>query len=579
MPFGGKHQLTPTQVMAAKLPVLQGETNACSVMSWGFDPYANSRSPFHGSYMAVASSVAKLLAAGAPLDKTYLSFQEYFPKLGGSPERWGLPTAALLGAFAAQLDLGLAAIGGKDSMSGSFEQLDVPPTLVSFAISMADARQLVSGEFKQAGSRVVWLAPQLLPNGLPDKQSMLQVFAQISEMIAQNLVHAAYVPGPGGIAAAVLKMGLGNGLGCRFATGLDKQLLFADNAFGFVVELAAQAPQIGVLLGETTEQALLSLDAEQIALDELLPIYEGKLERVFPLHPLQDTQDADPVPCLYSPASKWSRARSSIAQPRFLLPVSPGTNCEYDTARAIERAGGIAEVFIINNMSPAAVGDSVRRFAAAIGRAQVIMIPGGFSGGDEPDGSGKFITAFFRNPLISDAVAELLQKRDGLMCGICNGFQALIKLGLVPFGEIRDMDVDCPTLSFNTIGRHQSKLARTRIASNSSPWLSRTEVGDVYTVPVSHGEGRFLCNDQLLKQLIMKGQIATQYVGLDGLPSMDCEVNINGSVLAVEGITSPDGRIFGKMGHSERISQHVYRNVPGKYDMQLFASAVDFFRG
>ncbi|NLF79936.1 MAG: phosphoribosylformylglycinamidine synthase [Clostridia bacterium] len=575
LPFGGRRQLTPAQVMAAKLPLIEGETDTCSVMSWGFDPELSEQNPYRGAYLAVLSSVQKLVAAGAPLDDCYLSFQEYFGKPGNTPSRWGLPAAALLGAFAAQLDLSLAAIGGKDSMSGSFEQLDVPPTLVSFAVTLAEAGRIISPELKKSGSRLVLLQAELKENGLPETNSMLDMLSRVRELIAQGRVLAAYVPGAGGIAAAVLKMCLGNDLGVRFDPELDLQRLFGPCPAAFILELAADE-DIGLLLGYTTEALLISGCDSELPLAELSRAYDARLESVFPT---TVSLVGDPQPAYNYAADGWPSSAVKTAKPCFLLPVFPGTNCEYDTARAIERAGGRAEIMVLNNMSAADVACSVEQFAAALARAQALVLPGGFSGGDEPDGSGKLITAFLRNPEIKERLEELLAQRDGLILGICNGFQALIKMGLVPFGRIVEPSACNPTLSFNTIGRHQSRLVRVRIASNLSPWLAKTRPGAIYTVPISHGEGRFLCRPELLAQLVSQGQIAGQYVDDKGNPSMDVLYNPSGSTAAVEAITSPDGRVLGKMGHTERTGKNLYRNVPGNFDLPLFESAVAYFRG
>ena len=573
MPFGGRFQRTPPQAMCAKLPVESGDTATCSLMAWGFDPFASSRSTYRGAYQAVVSSVAKLVASGAPLSRCWLSFQEYFPKLGRDPKRWGLPAGALLGAFDAQLDLGLGAIGGKDSMSGSFEQLDVPPTLISFAVAAASLDQIVSPEFKQAGDKVVLLTPDYRENGLPEPESLDRLFRRVQELNSRGLIRAAWTPDRYGIAAGALKMCLGNGLGLKFEENIGLDLLFGHFCGAFILEVAEEVAE-GTLLGRLTEEPALCACGEKAELSLLSQLYEDKLESVFPCNiPSEQTE----VPVLSYKADKRVTCRVKHTKPLFLLPAFPGTNCEWDTASAIRRAGGDTRILVLRNQNPRDVAESVNAFAAAVREAQAIVIPGGFSGGDEPDGSGKFITAFFRNPAISEQVADLLDKRDGLMCGICNGFQALIKLGLVPFGQIRPMDENCPTLTFNTIGRHQSRLVRTRVSSTKSPWFSRLQVGDIHLLPISHGEGRFLCPEPLLQELIKNGQIAAQYVDEQGRPSMDIDVNPNGSVLAVEAITSPDGRVLGKMAHSERISAGVYRNVPGDIDMQIFAAAVDYF--
>ncbi len=574
MPFGGKHQLTPTQVMAAKLPVLGGETKTCSVMSWGYDPFVTEADPFTGSYLAVVESVSKLVASGAPLDDCYLTFQEYFEKPGTNPTRWGKPFAALLGAMSAQLDLGFAAIGGKDSMSGSFDDLDVPPTLVSFAITTAKTDEIRSPEFKLPISRVVLLLPEYDEQGIPVTASLKANYDLVHKLLSTGAAISAWTPTGGGVAEGILKMCLGNRLGFRFAQGLDDALLYDRHAGAFILELAGKE-DVGILLGETTLAYNLTRDGETLDMAELQAIYENRLEDIFACNIKMPEQKIE----AYSFTAETRPApKVGVAKPRVLIPVFPGTNCEFDSARAVERAGGVAEIMVLNNLTPAGVAASVERFAKLIEESQIIFVPGGFSGGDEPDGSGKFITAFFRNPQIKEGVSRLLGQRDGLMAGICNGFQALIKLGLVPFGEIIDTDAACPTLTYNTIGRHQSCMVRTRIASNKSPWLARTKVGEIYTVPISHGEGRFLASDEVVAQLAANGQIATQYVDLAGNPTMDIRSNPNGSIAAIEGITSPDGRVFGKMGHSERIGEGLYRNVDGLYDIGMFASAVEYYK-
>ena len=574
MPFGGKLQLTPTQAMVAKIPVLTGETSTCSMMSWGFDPYLSEQSPYHGSYLAVLSSVQKLIACGAKRQDCYFSFQEYFPKLGDDPKRWGQPFAALLGALAAQLDLGLAAIGGKDSMSGTFEDIDVPPTLASFAVATADIDKIISPEFKKADSSVVLLQAKIKDNGLPEEKSILELITQVEELIEQGKVLAAYVPGYGGIAEAVMQMSFGNDLGFEFDAQADLDTIFGSANGAFILELA-KSDDIGIKLGKTTKQPNINKGPDSIPLEQLLQISKAKLEGVFPT---DSERSQDRAENFNYNCEQYPIPSIKCVSPSFLLPVFPGTNCEYDTARAIERVGGKAKIIVINNLTPEGIVRSVEEFAQAIESTQAIVIPGGFSAGDEPDGSGKFITAFFRNQAIKEAVDRLLSQKDGLMCGICNGFQALIKLGLVPYGKIIDPDPTSPTLTFNTIGRHQSRLVRTRIASNKSPWLARTKVGDIYTAPISHGEGRFYCSQELITQLADNGQIASQYVDLFGNASMDIDYNPNGSFAAVEGITSPDGRVLGKMGHSERISNGLYQNVPGNYQIGLFASAIDYFK-
>lgn len=576
MPFGGNTQLTPAQAMAAKLPVLGGETNTCSGMAYGFNPYISEQDQYTGAYLAVVESVSKLVAAGFDHDEVWLSFQEYFEKLGQDPKRWGKPFAALLGSVDAQMDLGVAAIGGKDSMSGSFENLDVPPTLVSFATALGDARRVASPEFKLPESRVVWVAPARQPDGLrPDPESLKDIYYAVESLIEQEEVISAWTPAFGGIAEGLFKMTLGNRIGFALDEDFDPEELFSPNYGGFILELAGDDIDIGVPLGITTEEYTFRAGDEVINLDKLQAAYEGKLESVLPCNIL--TTD-EKVEKFSFDINEYRVPKLGIAKPKVLIPVFPGTNCEYDSARAIERAGGEAEVFLINNLTPQSVAESVQEMCRIIGQSQAIFLPGGFSGGDEPDGSGKFITAVFRNPAVKDAVHTLLHQRDGLMIGICNGFQALIKLGLVPFGEIIDTDDTCPTLTFNTIGRHQSRLVRTRVASNKSPWLMHCNVDEMHTIAISHGEGRLVASEELIRRLAANGQIATQYVGLDGEPTMDIRVNPNGGVYAIEGLTSPDGRVFGKMGHSERTGADIFRNVPGNKYQPIFEGGMDYFK-
>ena len=572
MPFGGKNQLTPIQAMVHTISTEHGETDDCSVMSRGFDPSISKKSPFHGAYYAVVESVAKLIATGAPFRDVYLTFQEYFPKPQKNPERWGLPFAALLGAFRAQKDLGIAAIGGKDSMSGSFEDIDVPPTLVSFAVTTMKADKVISGEFKKAGHAIRFLKTAVNSDNLPDVGSLKENFAIIERLNAAGKIYAAYTP-ERSIAEAVYKMAIGNGIGAVI-DGMDERDLFARHTGSFVIETDADVTD-GVLLGVTTEKQSITAGGKEVPLGRISAVYEGALESVYPV----SAKGADNVHAVDYKIRSNLKSNVSVAKPRVLVPVFPGTNCEYDSAKAIERAGAKAEIFVLNNLSGENVKESVKRFAKLVGDSQSIFIPGGFSGGDEPDGSGKFITAFFRNPEISDAVADLLDNRYGLMAGICNGFQALIKLGLLPYGRILPhSDEGDPTLTFNTIGRHQSKIVSTRIASVKSPWLQKVEVGDIIKVPISHGEGRFVADKKTLETLIANGQIATQYVDLNGEVSGDIAFNPNGSVMSIEGITSPDGRIFGKMGHSERVGKYLYRNVPGRYDIGMFESLVEYFK-
>ena len=574
MPFGGKYQLTPIQAMVQKISVEKKHTDDCSVMSWGYNPYLTEESPYHGAYLAVVESVCKLIATGASFEDTYLTFQEYFEKPGRDPKRWGKPLSALLGAFEAQMGLGVAAIGGKDSMSGSFEDLDVPPTLVSFAVTTAKASEIISPEFKGAGHKLIRLAPETGKDGLPDPESMKALFSQVTELLRSGKVYACYTPGMGGIAEAVLKMSLGNGIGFRFDPSVPLSSLFCRDYGAFLLE-ADPDVAAGTLLGDTISEPEISLGSERISVDALCSIYEDKLESVYPCN-IPDRKT--PMENFSCAADSWPAPAVKAARPKVLIPAFPGTNCEFDSAKAVRDAGAEPEIMVINNLSADGISRSVDAFAKALKESQIVFIPGGFSGGDEPDGSGKFITAFFRNAAIKEGVTELLEKRDGLMCGICNGFQALIKLGLVPFGRIIDTDENCPTLTFNTISRHQSRIVRTRIASNKSPWLSLTQVGDIYSVPISHGEGRFLASEEMIRKLAENGQIATQYVDLDGNATSDVHFNPNDSMYAIEGITSPDGRVFGKMGHAERIGSGLYRNVPGNYDIRMFEAAVRYFK-
>ncbi|OUP02434.1 phosphoribosylformylglycinamidine synthase [Anaerofilum sp. An201] len=573
MPFGGKHQLTPNQAMVAKLPV-KGETKTCSAMAWGYNPYIMEQSQYHGAYLAVVESIAKLVGAGFRAEDAYLTFQEYFERLGAKAERWGKPLAALLGALQAQLDLGVGSIGGKDSMSGSFENLDVPPTLVSFAVAIGNTDNVISPEFKLPGSKVVLLQPEYDDALLPNADSLKAVFAKAEELIAAGKVLSASTPGYGGIAEQIFKSGLGNRLGFRLADGIDPDTLLRPAYGSLILELAEETDAVGTLLGETSGRYQLEA-GEVIDMAELQEAWEAKLE---PVMPYRICKGGEELPVIRHTVEKQAAPKIGIARPHALIPVFPGTNCEYDTARALERAGAEAEIFVVNNLTPAAVAESCAALCRSIEKSQIVMLPGGFSGGDEPDGSAKFITAFLRAPAVKDAIHDLLKHRDGLMLGICNGFQALVKLGLVPFGEIRDMDENCPTLTFNTIGRHQSMLVRTRIASNLSPWFSRMKTDEIYTVAISHGEGRFVAPQAVLDQLAANGQIATQYVDLNGAPTMDTRFNPNGSLWAIEGITSPDGRVLGKMGHTERSADNLYKNVPGNKYQPLFEGGVDYFK-
>ncbi|MGB4092280.1 MAG: phosphoribosylformylglycinamidine synthase [Ruminococcus flavefaciens] len=575
MPFGGVYQLTPSQAMAAKIPVLKGETNTCSLMGWGYNPDISSKSPYHGAMLAVIESIAKVVAAGGTYKKCWLTFQEYFERTQNDPKRWGKPMAALLGAFKAQLEMGCGSIGGKDSMSGTFENIDVPPTLVSFAVSTAKADKIVSTEFKSAGNPVILITPAYDENGLPVFDSIKACFDKVEKLIADGRANAIWTNGYGGVAEGIAKMCFGNKIGFEFLTQLSGKQLFQPCYGSFIVELNGEAEEGEHLIGQTINEYNIVTREYTMGLDSLQRVWEGKLEPVFPCR--IKTTDAKPETYSYNENIHLS-ATIKAAQPKVLIPVFPGTNCEYDTARAFEKAGAVTETVVIRNMFAGDIEESVDYFEKAIRESQIIMIPGGFSGGDEPEGSGKFITAFFRNPKIKDAVHDLLKNRDGLMLGICNGFQALIKLGLVPYGEIVDMTDESPTLTFNTIARHQSMMVNTRIASNKSPWLYGNKVGDIHTVPISHGEGRFVAPMDLIQRLAAKGQIATQYVDMNGEPTMDIRYNPNTSIEAIEGITSPDGRVFGKMGHSERKGSFICKNVEGNKDQMIFENGVKYFK-
>ncbi|MBE5743860.1 MAG: phosphoribosylformylglycinamidine synthase [Clostridiales bacterium] len=572
MPFGGKYQQTPPQAMVNLVSVEKGHTDTVSYMAWGGNPYVAEKSPYHGAYLAVVESVCKLIATGAEYKDVYLTFQEYFQKLKKDPIRWGQPASALLGAFKAQVELGVAAIGGKDSMSGTFEDIDVPPTLVSFAVTTGQVDEVTSPEFKKAGSKVVVLRPKYQKSGLPETKSLLDNFKVVTELLRSKKALSVYTPTYGGIAEAILKMAIGNQIGFKYDNGACLNDMFKYNYGSFVIELDGDF-EVGELLGYTTEEKVISYKETSLDLLKLLKIYEDKLEPVFACN-LKTEGVAETFS--YSGENKLS-CNIKTAKPKVLIPVFPGTNCEFDTAKAFEDAGADAEIYVIKNLTASDVAKSVEEFSSKAKSSQMIFVPGGFSGGDEPDGSGKFITAFFRNGAVKEQVTELLEKRDGLMGGICNGFQALIKLGLVPYGKIIDTDETCPTLTYNNIGRHQSKIVRVRVASTKSPWLSGVKVGDVYNVAISHGEGKFIASDDLIKTLAQNGQIMTQYVDFDNRATMDIQFNPNGSISAIEGILSPDGRVFGKMGHSERKGYGLYKNVIGEYDMRLFESAVSYF--
>ena len=580
MPFGGKTQLTPQEAMAAKLPLEQGETDDATAMSYGFIPGVSRWSPFHGSAYAVVESTSKLLAIGADPLTARLTFQEYFERLNDVPSRWGKPAAALLGAMQAQLKLGLPSIGGKDSMSGSFEDIDVPPTLVSFAVAMSKASKTVSSEFKQAGSKVIYVpVPENKSTLMPEWDKLVAMYKAVYALMEQGKVLSASVVKEGGAAASVCKAAFGNMLGFRFANMLTNKELFAPLSGSLILELADGA-ELGsdvqhYELGTVTDDGKITMGNSSVALEALIEKWSAPLEKVFPTKAECPEIEVDAP--LYTERNTHSPVIKT-AKPKVFIPVFPGTNCEVDTARAFEKAGAEVELLIVKNLTQSGIEETIDRMEQIIKTSQMIMLPGGFSGGDEPDGSGKFIATTFRNPRVAQAVSDLLQNRDGLMLGICNGFQALIKLGLVPYGEIRALKPTDPTLTFNTVGRHISHMAYTRVTSVKSPWFAGVEAGDVFAVPVSHGEGRFFADVETVKQLAENGQIATQYVDLGGNPVSDITYNVNGSVCAIEGITSPDGRVLGKMGHSERKGENLYKNVPFEKDQKIFESGVKYFK-
>jgi len=577
-PFGGRYQSTPSQVMAAKLPVLNGQTNTCSLMSWGFDPFISSLSPYHGAVFAVVHSIAKIIAAGGKRSKCYLTFQEYFERLRDDPLRWGKPLSALLGALDAQMGLQAGAIGGKDSMSGSFSvndelNIDVPPTLVSFAVCAEKLDNIITSEFKKADSYVYHFKPPFSVFEKCDFDALKRFFNTIEDLFNEKLVLSAWAVGSGGEAEAVIKMCMGNRIGFSSKAPLATGCGFG----GFILEIDEHAIIMDKenirLLGRTIGDFTLKTPEFEVSLDKLQQAWEETLEPVYPYKITQEGKTEN----FYYDKGVTIKSKDKFKSPRFIIPVFPGTNSEYDSAQAVEKAGGSAEIFVIRNLTSADIAHSVKGFEKAIKKSNVIFIPGGFSGGDEPDGSGKFITAFFRNPSITDAVTELLQKRDGLILGICNGFQALIKLGLVPYGEIRGMTEKCPTLTYNTIARHQCVLVNTKVVSNKSPWLSHLELGENYIVPVSHGEGRFIAEESLIRSLAEEGQIATQYADHSGSASQDIFYNPNNSAFSIEGITSVDGRVFGRMAHNERFDDGLYKNIPNIRKMDIFSGAVRYY--
>ncbi len=583
MPFAGRNQLTPEEAMVAKLPIDKGETDCATAMSFGYVPGHTEWSPYHGSAFAVVESLSRLLAVGANPLEARLTFQEYFERLGDKPSRWGKPAAALLGALTAQLKLGTPSIGGKDSMSGSFNDLDVPPTLVSFALAITSAKRTLSAAFTKSNSTVIFVP---IPyhkkrSHMPKWRKLKAMYESVYHMICAGDVLSASVVHEGGAAASVIKACFGNDLGFTFEESVTDAELFAPLSGSLVLELrdGARIPDDikYKLFGKTTVNPLIKIGMSKVALGKLRDKWMSPLEPIFPVKP-GERPVVKNVPMNTSRASYPTVLPVKEAKPRVFIPVFPGTNCEIDTARAFEKAGAKADILVVKNLTPSDIEQTIREMAKRISKSQIVMLPGGFSGGDEPDGSGKFIATTFRNPVIAEEVTKLLEERDGLMLGICNGFQALIKLGLVPYGKITEIGKDDPTLTFNTLGRHVSRMVYTRITSVKSPWLHECEVGEMHTVPVSHGEGRFVADEEMLGKLIANGQVATQYVDPNGMPSSDIEWNPNGSVCAIEGITSPDGRVFGKMGHSERMGNNLYKNVPGEKDQKIFLSGVKYFK-
>ncbi len=576
MPFGGKYQLSPTEGMAAKVPVLGGKTNTATVMTYGYDPYLSSWSPFHGACYAVVQSVSKAVAMGADYKKIYLTFQEYFERLGTDKKRWGKPFAALLGAYRTQLELGIAAIGGKDSMSGSFNELDVPPTLTSFAVAPVKADKVISSEIKKVGSKLLLFTLNRDDNDMPKFDELKAMYEKVYALVQDGKVLSSATVKSNGLAEVIAKMAFGNMIGVELSDKVTNDMLFFAPLGSIVLEVEADTMVEGAyVIGSTIKEPVLKACGVSIELSEAVTVWEKPLEKVFPTKAGSFT--SEPETYSYTNGAP-TVAGEKFAKPRIFIPVFPGTNCEYDSAKVFENAGGVADVFVIKNLSADDVAYSMREMKKRIDNSQIIMIPGGFSGGDEPDGSGKFIATAFRNPAVGDAVMQMLKNRDGLMLGICNGFQALVKLGLVPYGEIRDMEDNSPTLTFNTIGRHISRMALTRIATNKSAWLKNVEVGDIHSIALSHGEGRFIATPLQIAELSKNGQIATQYVTPDGIATYDIDWNPNGSVAAIEGITSPDGRILGKMGHSERIGENIAKNVPGVKNQKIFEAGVEYFK-
>ncbi|MCY6960486.1 phosphoribosylformylglycinamidine synthase [Clostridium brassicae] len=587
MPFGGKYQATPSEVMCAKIPVMNGETSTGTLMSYGYNPNIGMWSSFHGGLYAVIESVTKIVAAGGDYKNIRLTLQEYFEKLYYNPEKWGKPFAALLGAFYAQKALEIPAIGGKDSMSGTFKDINVPPTLVSFAVDVVNTDKVISSEFKKCGNKVVLLRTSKDEYLIPNFEELKKNYSIVNKLIEEGKVLSASSIKNGGIAEAVSKMCFGNKIGMNFSHNIKKEELFSEDYGSIILELDSSVELKSdfnganyIILGFTSSKEEIKFGDIVMPINKLYEKWQQPLEKVFPTKLEEQKEEEDgnkPVDVTFN-SKIITSPKLGIAKPKVFIPVFPGTNCEYDLEKAFKKAGAQVEIGVFRNITPKDIEESIENMTKSIKDSQMIMLPGGFSAGDEPDGSGKFIAAVFRNSKIKEAVMELLNKRDGLMLGICNGFQVLIKLGLVPYGEIRDMDEECPTLTFNKIGRHTSKIVNTKTVSNLSPWLNKVQVGDIHSIAVSHGEGRFVCNEKLAENLFKNGQVATQYVDLNGNPSCDIEFNPNGSMYAVEGITSPDGRVFGKMGHSERIGKNVYKNIIGEKDQKIFESGVEYFK-
>ncbi len=584
MPYGGKYQMTPVQTMIAKLPVLRGACDTVTMMSYGYDPYLSSWSPYHGAMYAVVSSVAKIVAAGGDFTKIRFTFQEYFRRLGTDPKHWGEPLSALLGAYEAQMRFGLPSIGGKDSMSGSFNEINVPPTLVSFAVDIAKSSEVVTPEFKKAGDALVRFTIEKDEYELPVFDQMMKLYGQITGLMRKGLIVSAYALGAKGVAEAVSKMAFGNRLGAELCNERDPKSFFMPEYGNILVEMAKddvrKLDEMGIaydFCGVVTEKPEFKIGDVTVSMTEALSAWENTLEKVFPMHSGAVDEKETFKTQLFDAKTIYT-AKNKIAKPKVFIPVFPGTNCEYDTQKAFERAGAEVNTIVFKNLDEKGIRESVEAFEKGIREAQILMFPGGFSAGDEPDGSGKFIATAFRNERIANAVNDLLKVKDGLVLGICNGFQAIIKLGLVPYGEITPQQADSPTLTTNNIGRHISKSVYTKVVTNKSPWLMKAELGGVYSIPASHGEGRFVASEEWIKKLAANGQIATQYVDLNGNPTMEEAFNPNGSYFAIEGITSPDGRVLGKMAHSERRGDAVALNITGNQDQHIFESGVAYFK-